>query len=147
MIKSNKLGIKNEEMSIKVDRAKILLAIRNYKNFKTDAAFARFLGLSPNTVSNWYARNSFNAEILLNKIPELSSTWLLTGEGPMLATQRSEHETAYQESGDRRPATAELVERLLQRIDNLLQRMEENDRREKLYQQQINRLITLLEKR
>lgn len=132
---------------MKIDRREILLAIRNYKKFKTDTEFARYLDISRGSLSNWYNRNTFNEDILLAKIPELSPAWLLTGEGPMIATQRAEHESADKDSGDRHSATAELVERLLQRIDNLLQRMEENDRRERLYQQQINRLITILEKR
>lgn len=64
--------------------SEILDAIRFYKRFTTKKAFAEHLGIKANVLSNWYTRNTFDKDIILNKIPEINRTWLLTGEGEML---------------------------------------------------------------
>lgn len=67
-----------------MDKTLILNKIREYKNFKSDADFARFLEIPAQNLSKWKARNTFDIEILYTKCTELNPEWLLTGEGNML---------------------------------------------------------------
>ena len=67
-----------------MDKTSILTQIMKYKGFGTKASFASFLGIKPNTLSNWFSRNTFDIDVILEKIPELNKAWLLTGEGNML---------------------------------------------------------------
>lgn len=64
----------------------ILNALKEYKNFATLTDFARYLGIKPQALSNWYARNTLDLHILSDKFPEIDGNWLLTGEGTMLKT-------------------------------------------------------------
>lgn len=68
----------------------ILNKIKEYKNFKSDADFARFLGIPAQNLSKWKARNTYDIEILYTKCPELNPEWLLTGEGEMLKSELTE---------------------------------------------------------
>ena len=68
-----------------MDKTSILTQIMKYKGFSTKTSFATFLGIKPNTLSNWFSRNTFDTDVILEKIPELNKVWLLTGEGNMLA--------------------------------------------------------------
>lgn len=70
-------------MNVKSDKTLILNEIKGHYGFKTDAEFARFLGIKPNTLSNWYARNTFDYEILVTKCDDLNTDWLF-GRGDML---------------------------------------------------------------
>ena len=67
-----------------MDKTLILNKIREYKNFKSDADFARFLEIPAQNLSKWKARNTFDIEILYAKCTEINPEWLLTGQGPML---------------------------------------------------------------
>lgn len=67
-----------------IDKIFILNELKRYKNFHTDADFARFLEISAQSLAKWYARNTFNADIIVNKFPEINKVFLLTGEGEML---------------------------------------------------------------
>lgn len=64
----------------------ILNALKEYKNFATLTDFARYLGIKPQALSNWYARNTLDLHVLSDKFPEIDGNWLLTGEGSMLKT-------------------------------------------------------------
>ena len=65
----------------------ILERIKKHKNFKSNVEFAAFLGISPQLVSKWITRNTFDIDILYAKLPELSPDWLLTGKGSMLKSK------------------------------------------------------------
>ncbi|WP_417237408.1 helix-turn-helix domain-containing protein [Bizionia paragorgiae] len=67
-----------------MDKAIMLDRIKDYYSFKTDVDFAKFLGITPQVLSNWKGRNSFDAELLYNKCPELNPSWLLCGKKPMI---------------------------------------------------------------
>ncbi len=69
---------------MKKDNKLILNNIKSHYNFKSDAEFARFLGIAPNTLSNWYSRNTMDYELIITKCEELNANWLLTGKGDML---------------------------------------------------------------
>lgn len=67
-----------------MDKALILNILKNYKNFRTNKQFAEFLDISPQNLSKWYERNTFDIDRLFTKFPEVSLNWLMTGEGDML---------------------------------------------------------------
>lgn len=60
--------------------------IMSEKNISSDADFARKVGVTPQTVSKWKARNTYDVTKIANTFPDVSLSWLLTGEGPMLTT-------------------------------------------------------------
>lgn len=66
----------------------MLERIKDYYDFPTDADFAKFLGVKPQVLSNWKSRNTFDAELLYSKCPELSPSWLLCGEEPMVDEEK-----------------------------------------------------------
>lgn len=67
-----------------MDKVLILEELRKYKKFKTQTEFAEFMGLTPQGISKWYKRHTFNIDILAKSFPEVNTEWLLTGEGDML---------------------------------------------------------------
>lgn len=50
--------------------------------------FASLLGISTLTITVWEARETFDAELIYQKLPDISAEWLLTGEGQMLVSER-----------------------------------------------------------
>lgn len=67
-----------------MDKSLILNKIKTAFNIKTNAEFARRLGISPQNLSNWYSRNTFDENLILRKFTNVNEGWLLTGEGEML---------------------------------------------------------------
>ena len=67
-----------------VDKKQILRELKAYKKFPSDAAFARFLGITPQGLATWQARNTFDINKIVDKFPEVDEVWLLTGKGEML---------------------------------------------------------------
>lgn len=57
------------------------------------AAFAKMLGVNPQQISHWIRRNTFDNELLFSKCKGISPSWLLTGEGEMLAAPAAPHIT------------------------------------------------------
>ena len=72
-------------MSEKINKAGVLDRIKSYYGLKNNAKLASFLGVAPTTISSWYARDSFDLDIIYSKCVDISFDWLLTGEGAMLA--------------------------------------------------------------
>lgn len=66
-----------------MDKQLIINMIIDSYGFKSDAEFARFLGISPQNLSKWKVRGTYDAELLYTKCPDLNPEWLLTGEGSM----------------------------------------------------------------
>lgn len=67
-----------------MDKSLILKEIKKHYNFASDAYFARFLDIKPQTLSNWYARNTFDYEIIYTKCVDVDIDWIFTGKGEML---------------------------------------------------------------
>ena len=63
----------------------MLECLINHYTDGNKAAFAKMVTVTPQTISKWLARNSFDNELLFQKCPGVSASWLLTGEGEMLA--------------------------------------------------------------
>ena len=53
------------------------------------AQFAKHLGVSPQTISAWIARNTFDSELIYAKCRYINPSWLLTGQGNMLTSKES----------------------------------------------------------
>ena len=70
-------------MKLYTDRSLILNDIRFHYKFKNNAEFARFLEITPQNLSNWYKRNTFDIEKIYTKCEGINPTWLLTGKGQM----------------------------------------------------------------
>lgn len=71
------------------DNNLILNEIKEYKKFKKDVELADFLGVSKQNLSAWRSRNSINVNAIVDKLPELNRSWLLTGEGEMLRADKT----------------------------------------------------------
>lgn len=67
-----------------MNKKDILDSIKAHYNFRNNADFARFLGITPQTLSNWYTRCTYDAEILHSKCLDISADWLLSRQGEML---------------------------------------------------------------
>lgn len=50
------------------------------------AQFAKILGVSPQTISAWIARSTFDSELIYTKCRYINPAWLLTGKGNMLVS-------------------------------------------------------------
>ena len=67
-----------------MDKSLILNEIKKTFNIRSNAEFARILGISPQNLSNWYKRETFDINLLLRKFTNVNESWLLSGEGEML---------------------------------------------------------------
>ena len=68
-----------------MDKTKMLEGLIRHYTKGNKAQFAKLLGVSAQTISAWIARNTFDAELIYAKCRYVDSSWLLTGEGPMLS--------------------------------------------------------------
>lgn len=66
-----------------LDKALVLDRIKSFYKLKGNADLARFLGVAPNTITNWYGRKTFDIDIIYTKCVDVNLDWLLTGEGDM----------------------------------------------------------------
>lgn len=76
-------------MSCKINKIEVLDRIKSYYGLKSNAKLAAFLGVAPTTISSWYARNSFDLDIIYSKCVEISFDWLFTGYGSKLRSVQS----------------------------------------------------------
>ena len=56
--------------------------IKQFYDLKGNAELSRFLGVAPNTITNWYARCSFDIDIIYTKCVGIDLNWLLSGKEP-----------------------------------------------------------------
>lgn len=67
-----------------MDKRLMLNKIKEYYKFNSDSDFAKYLGITPQNLSNWKSRNTFDAELIYTKCEDINPEWLLTGKGEML---------------------------------------------------------------
>ena len=72
-----------------MDKKAMVNALIGHFTEGNKAQFAKMLGVSPQTISAWLARNTFDSELIYTKCRYLNADWLLTGEGEMLKTSTS----------------------------------------------------------
>lgn len=75
-----------------LDKPLVLDRIKEYYKLKGNAELARFLGVAPNTITNWYGRKTFDIDVIYTKCVDIDMNWLLTGEGNMLRTESGKEE-------------------------------------------------------
>ena len=63
----------------------MLECLINHYTDGNKAAFARMLTITPQVLSQWLARSSFDTELLFQKCTGVSAYWLHTGAGDMFA--------------------------------------------------------------
>lgn len=56
--------------------------------------FARLLGVKPQTINTWIARDTFDIERVYSCCGKLNPHWLLTGEGEMLKSDATDQSNA-----------------------------------------------------
>lgn len=83
----NKIKILN--MSTIIDKKQIISAIKLHYGFNSDASFAKFLGIAPQTLSTWYARNTVDYEIIYSKCERINMNYLFSGEGEITIKQET----------------------------------------------------------
>jgi DNA-directed RNA polymerase subunit M/transcription elongation factor TFIIS len=70
----------------------ILNQIQGHLGYRKDADFARYLGITPQTLSNWKSRGTFDIHIVYTKCLFINPHWLITGDGQMLKNhQKNEY--------------------------------------------------------
>ena len=69
-----------------MDKLQRINNIKMHYAFNRDTDFAKFLGISPQVLYNWKARNTFDTELVYEKCFDINPEWLLTGNGNMLKT-------------------------------------------------------------
>ena len=74
----------------------VLALIEHYSN-GNKAQFASLLGISPQGLSTWIKRESFDIELVFSKCEGLSAQWLLTGEGDMF---ENNHQTKSEKNAE-----------------------------------------------
>lgn len=62
----------------------IIKDLMAYKNFMRKSHFANFLGIPKSTLANWEGRDSLNIAKIKEAMPEISTDWLMYGEGEMI---------------------------------------------------------------
>lgn len=67
--------------------------------------FATMLGISPQNLSQWLGRGTYDPHILYARCERVNPAWLLSGEGDMILPEQSPQATA---NGDNSVATAAL---------------------------------------
>lgn len=67
-----------------MDKKLILNTLQNHFNFKKDADFAEFLGISGQLLSKWKSRSTFDVDILYTKCTGINPEYLLSGKEPIL---------------------------------------------------------------
>lgn len=68
-----------------MEKKEMLEMLVNHYCDGNKAKFAAMLGIKPQAFSMWFARNSFDAELLYTKCEHISADWLLSnGAGEMI---------------------------------------------------------------
>ena len=71
-----------------------LLSLIDHYSGGNKSEFARMIGVSPQAVSTWITRNTFDIDIIYAKCLNISPDWLLTGRGNMLKGEETEDASA-----------------------------------------------------
>ena len=66
-----------------MDKKTMLECLINHYTDGNKTAFARLLGVKPQTINTWLIRNSFDVYLIYSKCVGVSASWLLTGDGEM----------------------------------------------------------------
>ncbi len=90
-----------------MDKKSIINALIRHYSDGNKSKFASMLGITPQAISTWEKRNTFDIELVFSKCENINATWLLTGTGEMFVTEQKNRES----SGD------PMVDRLLDMLE------------------------------
>lgn len=80
-----------------LDKVSVLDRIKEHYQLKGNADLARFLGVAPNTITNWYSRKTFDLDSIYTKCVGMDFNWLFTGESNILSSSQNISPTINQE--------------------------------------------------
>ena len=69
-----------------MDKKERLLQLIEHFSQGNKSQFAKMLGITPQAISTWIARNTYDTDMIYANCFNVSPHWLLTGEGEMLTT-------------------------------------------------------------
>lgn len=72
-----------------MNKTLILNSIKDYYRFKNNSEFARYLGITPQVLSNWKSRDTYDPSLIYTKCLDINPHWLLTGDGDMLSSENT----------------------------------------------------------
>lgn len=101
-----------------MDKREMLENLINHYTDGNKSKFAMKLGINAQNISAWLARKTFDAEIIYDKCENVSASWLLSGYGDMINTDKQNVE--YKQIQDDK--NKELLELCKQLISNYKQR-------------------------
>lgn len=90
--------------------------LMDYTKSVTKVEFAAKLGISSNLLHTWEKRDSPNIKTIKAALPEININWLLTGEGEMLETPRTEQMEEAQKPTDIDAITDVVPEEIVEAI-------------------------------
>ncbi len=64
-----------------MNKSSILKRIQKEYNLEKNSDFAAFLEKKPQTISSWHSRNTFDHDLLYEKLPDLNPDFLFSGKG------------------------------------------------------------------
>lgn len=73
----------------KRDVGLMLNRLKRFLKIKSDRELSNYLGLSQNTISMWKQRDSIDYDLILEKCPDISIDYLLSGVKPELISERN----------------------------------------------------------
>lgn len=102
-------------------RERLEALIKHYSNGKP-SIFAKYIGVAPSTISSWLSRDTLDYDLLFAKCENISSEWLLTGNGEMF---RGEAIIIKQESiEDKLLSVIQNKDDIIRKLDNKIGRLE-----------------------
>lgn len=112
-----------------MDKKEMLHCIIAHYTDGNKSKFAQMLGVTPQAISTWEKRNTFDLELIFAKCENINSLWLLTGEGEMLKREEENIKTGdalanallkmIEEKDLELRSQAETIGKLRERIRNL----------------------------
>ena len=102
-----------------MNKTVMLECLINYYTDGNKTRFASMVGVTPQLISNWLSRNTFDAEVIFSRCKNVSASWLLSGCGEMIIDNKQDVEERTPEA-DR--INKELIELCKQLISNYKQR-------------------------
>lgn len=69
-----------------MDKKDRLLQLIEHFSQGNKSQFAKMLGVTPQAITTWIARNTFDTDMIYANCFNISPHWLITGEGEMLTT-------------------------------------------------------------
>ena len=75
---------------MKMDKSLIIKELIKYYGEGKNIEFAKKLGIKPQTINTWVARNTFDIELIFAKCERINANWLLSGKGEMLRSESDE---------------------------------------------------------